>query len=54
VQVLDRAVPAERPFKPRLRVNVAVAAVASLFVALCLAFSLEYVRTLRAARSRTA
>jgi uncharacterized protein involved in exopolysaccharide biosynthesis len=54
VQVLDRAVPAERPFKPRLPVNVAVAAVASLFVALCLAFSLEYVRTLRAARSRTA
>ena len=44
VQVLDRAVPAERPARPRLRLNLAIAGVTSLFVGVCLAFLLEHVR----------
>ena len=52
VQVLDRAVPAERPDKPRVRLNVAISAVASLLVGICLAFLLEWVR--RAPRTMVA
>ena len=52
VQVLDRAVPAERPDKPRVRLNVAISAVASLLVGICLAFLLERVR--RAPRTMVA
>lgn len=46
VQVLDRAVPAERHSKPRLRLNLAIAGVTSLFVGIFLAFFLEYLRNL--------
>jgi uncharacterized protein involved in exopolysaccharide biosynthesis len=46
VQVLDRAVPAERHSKPRLRDNLAIAGVTSLFVGIFLAFFLEYLRNL--------
>jgi tyrosine-protein kinase Etk/Wzc len=42
VQVLDRAVPAERPSKPRLRLNLAVAGVTSLFVGIFLVFFVEH------------
>ncbi len=42
VRVLDRATAAERPSRPRLRLNLAVAAVSSLFAATVLAFALEY------------
>lgn len=52
VQVLDRAVPAERHSKPRIRLNLAIAGVTSLFVGIFLAFFLEYLRNLpRRARS---
>lgn len=37
VQVLDRAVPADRPIRPRVRLNVAVAVIASLIGGVCLA-----------------
>src|SRR2546426_6922652 len=43
VHVLDRAVPAERHSKPRLRLNLATAGMTSLFVGIFLAFSLEHV-----------
>ncbi len=46
VQVLDRAVPAQRHAKPRLMVNLAIAAVASLFSGIFFAFLLER-RTVR-------
>jgi tyrosine-protein kinase Etk/Wzc len=46
VQVLDRAVPAERHSKPRLRLNLALAGVTSLFAGIFLAFFLEYLRNL--------
>lgn len=44
VQVLDRAVPAERHSKPRIRLSVAIAGLTSLFVGILLAFFVEYVR----------
>ena len=47
VQLLDRAVPAQRASKPRLIVNLAVAGVASLFAAVLLAFVLEYAKNVR-------
>src|SRR5574341_92809 len=47
VQVLDRAVPAERHSKPRLRNNLAIAGVSSLFTGILLAFLIEYVRNSR-------
>ncbi len=46
VQMLDRAVPAERHSRPRLRLNLAIAGVTSLFVGIFLAFFLEYLRNL--------
>ena len=42
VQVLDRAVPANRAFKPRLRVNLIVSAALALFVGVLVSFGLEY------------
>jgi uncharacterized protein involved in exopolysaccharide biosynthesis len=44
VRVLDRATAAERPSKPRLRLNLAVAAASSLFAATVLAFALDFFR----------
>ena len=49
VQVLDRAVPAERPVRPRLAVNVAVAVAASLLVGVFLALFLDSSKRRRAA-----
>ncbi len=46
VQVLDRAVPAERPSKPRLRRDLAMAGMIGLLVGLVLAFLLEYLPNL--------
>ena len=47
VQVLDRAVPAERPAKPRLGLNLGIAGVSSLIAGIALAFVIEYVKNLR-------
>ncbi len=42
VQVVDRAIPAERKSRPKIRLNMALAGVMSLFVGTFLAFFLEY------------
>ena len=47
VQVLDRAVPAERHSRPRLPLNLAVAGATSLIVGSLFAFLLEYVGNAR-------
>ncbi len=47
VQVLDKAVPAERKSKPSTRVNMAIAAFVSLSVGVFLAFFLEYLSRMR-------
>jgi uncharacterized protein involved in exopolysaccharide biosynthesis len=47
VQILDRAVPAERPSRPRLRLNLAIGGVTSLFVGIFLAFLVDYVGNVR-------
>lgn len=47
VQVLDKAVPAERKSKPSVRLNMAIAGALSLFVAIFLAFILEYVKRIK-------
>jgi tyrosine-protein kinase Etk/Wzc len=47
VQVLDRAVAPQRHVKPRLRLNLALAGVTSLFAGVFLAFFMEYVARLR-------
>jgi uncharacterized protein involved in exopolysaccharide biosynthesis len=47
VQVLDKAVPAERKSKPKTTLNMAIAGALSLFVAIFLAFFLEYVTRIR-------
>jgi len=47
VQVLDRAVPAERKSKPKTVLNMAIAGALSLFLAIFLAFFLEYVERIR-------
>jgi uncharacterized protein involved in exopolysaccharide biosynthesis len=44
VQVLDQAVPAERPSKPRLGLNLAAAGVSSLLGSIILAFMVESLR----------
>jgi len=55
VQVLDRAVPAERKSKPKVRQNMAIAGMLSLFVGIFLAFFLEYFERMRVQeRGRTA
>jgi len=46
VQVLDQAVAAERPSKPRLGLNLAVAGVSSLLSAVFISFVAEYLRNL--------
>jgi uncharacterized protein involved in exopolysaccharide biosynthesis len=47
IQVVDRAVPAERKSRPRIGLNMALAGVASLFTAVFLAFFLDYLERLR-------
>jgi uncharacterized protein involved in exopolysaccharide biosynthesis len=46
VRVLDRAAAAERPSRPRLSLNLAVAGVSSLFAGALLAFAIEYFKRL--------
>jgi tyrosine-protein kinase Etk/Wzc len=43
VQALDKAVPADRKSKPKIRFNMAIAGITSLFVGILFAFFLEYV-----------
>jgi len=47
VQLLDKAVPAERKSKPKTRQNMAIAGTVSLFVGIFLAFVLEYIERMR-------
>src|SRR5260370_10681697 len=47
VQVLDKAVPPERPSRPKLVLTLLIARVAGCFLAIFSAFSLEYVQGLR-------
>jgi uncharacterized protein involved in exopolysaccharide biosynthesis len=47
VQVLDKAVPAERRSKPIVKLNMAIAGALSLFLAIFLAFFLEYLERIR-------
>ena len=47
IQVVDRAVPAERKSRPRISLNMALAGTASLFTAVFLAFFLDYLERLR-------
>jgi len=48
VQVLDRAVPAIRKSKPKIKLNMVLAGAASLFLGILLAFFLEYIQRQRA------
>jgi uncharacterized protein involved in exopolysaccharide biosynthesis len=48
VQLLDKAVPAERKSKPKAVLNMAIAGVLSLFIGIFLAFFLEYLNRVRA------
>ena len=52
VETLDRGVPAERPSKPRLALNLAVATVMSLLLGVSIAFVRDYTQN-RGARPRT-
>jgi len=47
VQLLDKAVPAERKSKPKTTLNMAIAGALSLFVGIFLAFFLEYLERIR-------
>ena len=47
VQLLDKAVPAERKSKPSVRLNMTIAGTLSLFVGIILAFFLEYLERIR-------
>ena len=42
VQMLDRAVPADRKSKPKIKLNMVIAGITSLFAGIFLAFFLEY------------
>jgi uncharacterized protein involved in exopolysaccharide biosynthesis len=54
VQVLDRAVPAERKSKPKTVLTSVIVGVLSLFLGIFLAFFLEYLDRARALRSSPA
>lgn len=45
VQVIDRAVLPERPVKPRIKLNIAIAGVLGLFIGVGLAFLLDFMDT---------
>ncbi len=51
VQVLDPAVPADRHARPRLLLNVAVAAVISMMLAVMIALAVDYMQMARASRA---
>jgi tyrosine-protein kinase Etk/Wzc len=42
IQVVDRAIPAEKKFKPKIALNMALAGVMSLFIGVFIAFFQEY------------
>ena len=42
IQIVDRAIPAEKKFRPKISLNMALAGFTGLFVSLFLAFFLEY------------
>ncbi len=46
-QTIDPAVPAEKKFKPSIRLNVLIAGILSLFVGVFLAFFIEYIRRVK-------
>ncbi len=48
IQVVDRAVPAERKSRPKIRLNMALAGVMSAFIGLFFAFFLEYLEKQKA------
>jgi tyrosine-protein kinase Etk/Wzc len=50
VQVLDPAIPAETPSRPKIWLNVVTAAVLSLFMSIFLVFFLEYLERVRSQR----
>jgi uncharacterized protein involved in exopolysaccharide biosynthesis len=50
VQVLDPAIPAEKPSRPKIWLNVVIAAMLSLFMSIFLVFFLEYLERIRAQR----
>ncbi|MEK6697987.1 MAG: Wzz/FepE/Etk N-terminal domain-containing protein [Nitrospirota bacterium] len=52
IQVVDRAVPAERRSRPKIKLNMALAGVTSLFAGVFLAFFLEYLEKSRAAQPK--
>ncbi len=52
IQVVDRAVPAERKSRPKIKQNMALAGVTSLFAGVFLAFFLEYLKKSRAAQPK--
>ena len=47
VQLLDKAIPAERKARPKTVLNMAIAGTLSLFVGILLAFFLEYLERIR-------
>jgi tyrosine-protein kinase Etk/Wzc len=47
VRILDKAVPVDRKVKPRIKFNIAIAGITSLFVGILLAFFLEYLAGLK-------
>ena len=54
VQLLDRAVPAQRKSKPITTLNMAIAAVLSLFIGVVLAFFLEHLERIRTQQPKAA
>ena len=48
IRVLDKATVPERPAKPSIRINLAIAGVASLLVGIVLAFVFDFIRGLPA------
>jgi succinoglycan biosynthesis transport protein ExoP len=47
VRGLDTAVPADRKVKPKIKLNMAIAGITSLFLGIFLAFFLEYLAGLK-------
>ncbi len=50
-QVIDLAIPPEKPIKPKITLNVILAGVTSLFLGILLVFFLEYIEKMRAKNS---
>lgn len=50
-QVIDSAIPPEKPVKPKIALNLIIAGVTSLFLGILLVFFLEYLEKMKARRS---